>query len=396
MEPASLTWGGAAALYAGAGCVLWVVFYAMVGLGMRRLGQLPREVAPGGPLPALSVVLSARDEAGTIGPALESLLRQDYPGLEVVAVDDRSTDGTGEVIAALAGRDARLKAVRVDELPAGWMGKVHGLHRGAERATGQWVLFTDADVQFEPGVLARAVAHAEAEGLDHLAMLPLVSYVGFWFEVALHAFGMLFFLGTGALGFPGRERVVGVGAFNMVRRRVFDRTPGFEWIRMEVTDDLGLALMMKAAGGRGGFLLAGDQVRVEWYPSISAMIRGLEKNMFGTMARYSYLRAAVASFLLTVFALAPLAATGMAALGGAGWLWWCVVPVWGALAAGGLYGRGALKAHALPVVCAPLGYLIIALTLLNSAHKCHAQGGVRWRETFYPLAELRAAQRMRL
>jgi hypothetical protein len=114
------------------------------------------------------------------------------------------------------------------------------------------------------------------------------------------------------------------------------------------------------------------------------------------MARYSYLRAIVASGLLVAFALAPLAATAMAAVGGAGWLWWCVGPVWVALTAGGIYGRGALKAHALPVVCAPLGYIIIALTLLNSAWKCHTQGGVRWRETFYPLADLRAAQRMRL
>src|SRR5213593_4817996 len=117
-------------------------------------------------LPSLSIVVPARDEAASIGRALGSLLAQDYPDLEVIAVDDRSADGTGDVLRDLAARDSRLLAVRVDDLPAGWLGKNHALWRGAERARGEWLLFTDADVIFAQGALRHAVAYAAAERLD--------------------------------------------------------------------------------------------------------------------------------------------------------------------------------------------------------------------------------------
>ena len=115
---------------------------------------LPAVKAPGA-LPSLSVIVPARNEATAIGPALASLLAQDYPGLEIVAVDDRSTDGTGDVLRALAAANPSLRVLRIDDLPSGWLGKNHALWRGAQRSTGTWLLFTDADVVFAPGTLRR-------------------------------------------------------------------------------------------------------------------------------------------------------------------------------------------------------------------------------------------------
>jgi glycosyltransferase involved in cell wall biosynthesis len=108
---------------------------------------------------------AARDEAATLETTVRGLLAQDYPGLEVVVVDDRSSDGTGAIADRLAAADPRVTAVHVRELAAGWLGKVHALARGLEQARGALVLFTDADITFAPGALARAVGWMEARGL---------------------------------------------------------------------------------------------------------------------------------------------------------------------------------------------------------------------------------------
>ena len=110
---------------------------------------------PDGGWPAVAVIFAARNEAAMVERATRSLLAQDYPGLEVIAVDDRSTDGTGAILDAIAAEDARLTVVHIDELPAGWLGKTHALHvAAADRPRRDWLLFTDADVLFAPGTLA--------------------------------------------------------------------------------------------------------------------------------------------------------------------------------------------------------------------------------------------------
>ena len=126
---------------------------------VRRCPQLGALCPPEPPSwPELGVVIAASNEAETIEPALRSLLAQDYPSLEIVMVDDRSTDRTGTIVDHLAASDARISRVHVRVLPAGWLGKVHALQRGVERVRGDFVLFTDADIHFAPGALRRAVA----------------------------------------------------------------------------------------------------------------------------------------------------------------------------------------------------------------------------------------------
>src|SRR5262249_32333062 len=136
-----------------------------------QLQDLPEDPPPGG-WPSLAVLLAARNEAGVVVPAVRSLLSQDYPGLEVVAVNDRSTDETGGLLDYLARGDGRLRVVHVQELPPGWLGKTHALQAGAESVTADWLLFTDADVVFAPGTLKKALALAVGERLDHLVVGP--------------------------------------------------------------------------------------------------------------------------------------------------------------------------------------------------------------------------------
>ena len=132
-------------------------------------------------------MIPACNEADTLGAALGTLLAQDYPALEILLVNDRSTDGTGDIVDRLAASDPRITALHVRELPQGWLGKVHALHVASERARGDWLLFTDADVHFAPGALRRAVAVARVHQLDHLTCVPNVTTHGCLQEITMSA-----------------------------------------------------------------------------------------------------------------------------------------------------------------------------------------------------------------
>ncbi len=145
--------------------------------------------------PRVTIVVPACNEAASLEAALEAKLRDGYPNLEIVLVDDRSTDGTGVLADRLAARDPRIRVVHVAELPPGWLGKLHAMHRGVAEATGEWLLFSDADVHLEPGTLQRAIAWAERRGLDHVAAFPQLRPVSFWLDATLSFFVRLVCLG---------------------------------------------------------------------------------------------------------------------------------------------------------------------------------------------------------
>jgi hypothetical protein len=344
--------------------------------------------------PTLSVVVPARDEAHTIEPAVASLLAQDYPNLQVVLVDDRSTDETGTVIDRLAAKDSRVAAVHVRELPDGWLGKVHALQRGVERASGDFVLFTDADIHFAPGVLRRAIAWSEAERLDHLAVLAEVTSPSVWVAacVAASSRGLIGLARPWEATDPRSAKAIGTGAFNLVRRSAFERTPGFEWLRLEVADDIGLGLMMKRWGGRPGLLIGRGQVRHETYATLFDAVRGLEKNGFAQGARFSAWRGSALVGLAVVGAFAPFAAFLPVGLP--------LLPLLGAatLAVFATAARILTRAFGAPITSVlaslPLGDLLMAYVVARATVLGIGRGGLVWRGTTYPTKLLRAGQRV--
>ena len=276
--------------------------------------------------PKLSVVIPACNEADKIEAAVRTVLRQDYPELEIVLIDDRSTDGTGDVVDRLAADDPRVLAVHVTELPDGWLGKVHALDVGVRRATGDWVLFTDADVHYSGDVLGRAVAYCEDRRLDHLAAAPEIWSNRFLSDVAVASFLRSFCVlaRCWAIEDPNSGAFVGIGAFNLVRREAFDRTEGFEWLRLEVADDVGLGLMMKRSGARSCMVSAVGLLGLHWYRSIGEMARGVEKG-FASVAQCSVVRLLTVCLLTMALELAPLAAflpVGRVVPGDSSGLWW--------------------------------------------------------------------------
>lgn len=378
----------------------WVLAYGWV-RGMRSMRALKPRASSDEEAVGVSVVVPARDEAGTVAEALDSLLAQGASVLQVIVVDDRSEDGTGDVARAVGARtaDPRLEVLRVDALPAGWLGKTNAMRVGAERARGRWLLFTDADVVYQPGAIAAAVAYAEARGLDHLAVLPrflsgsalLASFVG--------AFALLFSFRTR----PWRARVAGsrstagIGAFALVRASAYRAIGGHERLRMRLDDDLGLGQAMKEAGFAQEAAFGPDLIAVEWYPDVASAVRGLQKNAFAGLG-FSVWQVAgvVAALLLTnvmPFVVLPVAA--VLALAGSGW---ATAWTWGLLGNAGVLlsiaigyrfaaPRFGLRAGLWPLH--PIAVTLLCYAAVRSALRALRSGTVEWRGTLYDLREVR-------
>ena len=371
---------------------LWsitIASLARIRLFMPRLDTVAPETPAGG-WPPVSVVVPSRDEAGAVEKATRSLLEQDYPDLEVIAVDDRSTDGTGAILDRLAETDPRLGVVHVESLPEHWLGKNHACHRGARRASGEWLLFTDGDVVFAPEALRRAVAFALAYRLGHLVAFPHLIAPGFWERAFQTAFGMFLNLKfrTWGLRRARTPAFVGVGAFNLVSRNAYERIGGHERLAYEVVDDAKLGLILRRSGVRQGALDSADLVRVRWNAGLRGSLRGLMKNAFAAV-EFDWSRVALVTSAVALLALAPIAVAGLApdpVLRGLG----LAMAVAGAVIHAAV-ARAMTQGTGLEGLTFPLCAIAIVGVLLASATAATRRRAIVWRGTRYPLGRLRAA-----
>jgi glycosyltransferase involved in cell wall biosynthesis len=332
------------------------------------------------------VLFAARDEEEKLPGALATLVAVDYPNLEIVAVDDRSSDATRRILDEFAANHQQLRVVHVRELPAGWLGKPHALQKAYEASSGEWLVFTDADVKFQPDALRRVVALACARGWDHLTLVGDVVRSGFWDTVVISFFVMGFQLAADlhAVSNPNSRAYVGVGAFQMLKRNAYEGCGTHRRLAMEVIDDMKLGKLVKQAGFRSGVAVAQDAVSVEWHLGLENLIRGLEKNFFAAAGfRVEMVTLQITSMLL--FNVAPF--LGLAFGGG----WVRMFAAIALVAALGFHVGGDVVMRVSPWYCLtlPLGALLFAYILLRSTVITLRQGGIYWRETFYKLEELR-------
>lgn len=367
-----------------------VVFFVHLG-GLRSLARVSAPEPER--WPRVSVILAARDEARDIGAAVASRLADDYPEFELILVDDRSTDGTGAVASEAAAGDGRFALVRVGELPEGWLGKVHALHEGAGRATGEWMLFSDGDVTVEPGTLRRAVAHCVAEGVDMLALIPAFDTGSFLVDSIWTVFlrGMLVMVDPRAVRDPRSKVAMGSGGFNLVSRASYESTEGFEHLRLETGDDVALAMMVKRAGGRIELVDGHDHVSVPMYRTVGEFLRGIEKNG-STIATIPFPLFVAALIALGALVSAPFAAMAL----GPAWLRALGALALSAYTAGEVAALRANSRRWLPALFWPAGGALMAYGLARSAWLAKRNGGVRWRDTFYALDELAEGRRVSL
>jgi glycosyltransferase involved in cell wall biosynthesis len=341
--------------------------------------------------PKVSVVIPACNEADTIERALESRLREGYPNVEYIVVDDRSTDGTGAIIDAIAERAPRVIALHVKDLPEGWLGKLHAMRVATERATGEFILYSDADVHHEPGTLTRVIAHAEEQGIDHVAVLPSLWSSTFWCDVVMNTFlrQLVTVARIWRVADASSKVAVGGGVFNLVRRSALEKAGGLEPLRLEIADDAALGQMLKWSGAKQAVLNARGFVGLYYYRSVAEAVRGMEKNAFAVL-RFSVARAiALASFYLfaelgAVIALAAGGSTARLVAGSA------LVVLFGAQTALARW----LHRPVLPFLLSPIGGLIMTFALLRSTILTLVRGGIDWRGTRYPLALLKRHMRL--
>lgn len=362
-------------------CAWWLWVALNWAVGARRMTGLGDQPVPDPALlPSLTVVIPARDEAAVITRSLATVLEGLPPGGEAILVDDRSRDGTGEIARGLASTDDRLRVITVEEVPDRWLGKNHALEVGAEAATGEWLLFTDADVHFGEDCMARALGFAQREGLDHLVAAPEMRTVGFW-ERTFEPFFIILLLTrlrVWRVNNPRSGSYFGVGAFNLVRRDSYAAAGGHEALKDEVIDDLILGRNLRRTGARQGIVGGRGYLWVRWNIGLAGLVRGVEKNAYAAFG-YNPLKVVAGCIgLLSVTALPALAPT---VLDG-----WRIIPGIGVWLAQALLYRMARSFTDAPwfyFLTFPLAAILIVYSIIRSAVLYHVRGGVVWRGTIY-------------
>ncbi len=229
--------------------------------------------------PRVSVVIPARNEAADIESTIRGVLNQRGTEVEVVVVNDHSTDRTGEVINRLASEDSRVRALHDPPLKDGWLGKANAMQYGSQFATGDYILFTDADISHQPGSFAAAVAEMHEHRLSLLSLMPLFVWESIWENAAAPAFllAMTNFL-SGPIHDPESDDALAIGAFIMVDTGVYRSLGGHEGVRSQMLDDVMLARFFKSRGQRVAFRVAPQCLSVRMYTSAGAVFYGSIKN----------------------------------------------------------------------------------------------------------------------
>jgi glycosyltransferase involved in cell wall biosynthesis len=377
-----------------AGWILALAWFSRIveaALGVPGIADISRPLWDRQPStrPRVSIIVPARNEEEDIEQGLRGLLALDYDNYEVIAVNDRSTDRTGEIMEKVAASPAAhgcLKIVHVSELPSGWLGKTHAMWTAGLRATGEWLLFTDADVLFKPDVLRRALTYAESEQADHVVVFPRMIMKRPGEKMMIAFFQTLFTFGhrPWRVADPDTDDHMGVGAFNMVRRTTYEAVGTYKALRMEVLDDMKLGKVIKKAGLRQRNVFGEDLISIRWAKGAMGVVDNLTKNFFAVLS-FQWWRTVASAIGLFFLNLWPF-------LG----LWlahgWVLLPYGIALGSMFLIYLGMSFRSSIPAyyfVLHPISTLLFEYTLLRSMFLTLWNDGVTWRGTRYPLEELR-------
>ncbi len=303
--------------------------------GVSRWAKHHRLVPPSGPVragvPRVSVCIPARNEAMEIERCVRAALAQNWPDLEVIVVDDRSTDQTGTLARAAADGDPRARVVEGTEPPDGWSGKAWACTRAASEASGDVLVFVDADVTLHPDAVHGAWVAMETRALDLFSAFGTWELKSFWEQVVIPPVGWLIrgAIDLDGVNLPGKEAAFANGQFIAIRRSVYDHVDGHGAVRATILDDVGLAVAVQRRGYRLGLVDAPWLFRVRLYRSLGGIVSGYSKNLYEGMNRRLTTGLGAIFFILvgTLFPYVCLVG-GVVARLGARW----TIPAWGWLA----------------------------------------------------------------
>jgi len=403
-----------------AGSILALAWFSRIveaAIGMPRIADiaLPKwdrhPATPGGE-PRVTIVVPARNEEDHIRETLTRLLALEYSNYEVIAVNDRSTDRTGQIMDEVAaenpcgadtlvrvpaasvphagtGRNVlptRLKVLHVSELPSGWLGKTHAMWTAAQQAIGDWLLFTDADVLFKPDSLRRAIAYAEEEKADHVVLFPRMIMKRPGERMMIAFFQALFVFGhrPWKVADPDARDHMGVGAFNMVRRSVYEAAGTYVALRMEVLDDMKLGKVVKNAGFAQRNVFGEDLISIYWAKGAFGIVNNLTKNFFAVLS-FQWWRALGSVVGLGFLNLGPFLGVWLAH----GWIRasYGIALVSIFVIYCGMSSRSAVRPYYF--FLHPISTSLFMYTLLRSMFVTIRNDGIVWRGTKYALEDLR-------
>ncbi|WP_045517475.1 glycosyltransferase [Neobacillus niacini] len=368
------------------GILVWTVFLIDGLMGLRKIDSLEVEDSlENGSL--LSVIVAARNEENQIRDSIFSQLAQTYRNVEWILVNDRSTDTTGLMMEELKKEDRRISVIHIEELPEGWLGKNNALYQGFLKASGKWLLFTDADVKFEKEAFAKALHYFDRHELDHLTAAPNLSAKKFWLKsfVAFFLFGFSYFKRPWAANNPKSKIGTGIGAFNLISKEAYEEFGTHEKVKMRPDDDLQLGMRMKQAGYRQRIVTALRLIEVEWYGSLREAFVGLEKNTFAglhyrvSMVFFAIFGVFITNVLpfITIFSsnkIVALLSLGNILLSGIHYVM--------------VIKKMTIFSPAMFLVL-PVTALLFIYSIIRASYLTYKRGGIMWRGTLYKLRELR-------
>ncbi len=370
--------------------LIWLSRVIDAGLGMRTLADISQPEWDRMPDPisnSVAIIVPARNEEASVEQALQRLVSVDYENYQIIAVDDRSTDRTGEIMDTLASTSqGKVDVVHIRELPPGWLGKTHAMWTAARQTNAGWLLFTDADVMFRKDALRRAIAYAEAEHADHVVLFPRIIMKRASERMMIAFFQLLFVFGhrPWKVADPKAKDHMGVGAFNLVRRSAYEAVGTYERLRMEVVDDMKLGKVIKNAGFRQRVVFGNDLIEIRWARGARGVVNNLTKNFFAVMSFQTW-RALLSCVGMALLNLMPF--IGVLIAPG-----WSRIPYGMALASMFFLYAGVwrhVEIHPWYFLLHPVSTTLFIYTMLRSTFVTLWHGGVEWRGTKYPLDELR-------
>ena len=256
----------------------------------------------------LSVIIPARNEAETIETVVRSVLASTYAPLEVIVVDDRSTDATAGIVERLAREEPRLRLLRGSDPPPGWFGKPHACWQGYQAAGGEILVFTDADTRHQPTLLERAAATLDEERADLLTIAAQQVCLGFWERAVMPQVWLLLGLRyrPERVNRARRARdVIANGQFIMATRQSYEAIGTHEAVRGEVAEDLALAQQCVRQGRKLWFAYATDLLETRMYRNLGHLVEGWSKNIY-LGARQSFPQEPVLRALVPVMLVLPM------------------------------------------------------------------------------------------
>lgn len=338
------------------------------------------------PEPAVVIIIAVRNEEADLRQALQSVCNLNYRNYRIQIINDRSTDNTAAILQEYAQRYPEILVREIKELPAGWLGKNNALYQGYLHTQEAWMLFTDADVVYEPDALRKAMQYAVQNNLDHLTILPEVKSRSATLVGVIATFKIMLELKLRPweVRNPKSKAFIGVGAFNLIKRTAYERAGTHIPIALRPDDDLKLGELVKKAGLKQDVLYGDKQIGLEWYTSIQEFINGLMKNTFATTNYNLFiaLGTAIATLLAFTLPLPLLLAVGsvpeklMALV-----IFVCQLPLY--------LPRKSMTGKWWQALLMPFAGLLIFYIILKSAFLTLKQGGIYWRESFYALSELK-------